>query len=164
MIDYNEHFEKVSYKNYIIDDIHNLKIIETLNNFIEITSKYNLSYILTGSLALSVVSKKVFRTWKDVDVVMDMNNIIDCMRIFHNQNHEWMVRNYNYKIIKLTNIKTNIDIEIVNYLDLPKVYIEKTINNTTLKVSTIDNIFYGKISRSNLQDMEDFKFYLGKEG
>ena len=109
MINYHTYFDKIHHKDYRIDDEQNLKIIETFNDFNEFISKSNLSYLLTGSLALSILSKKIFRTWKDIDIVIDINYITDWLSIFQNQN--WQIINNNFTIILIKNIKTNINIE-----------------------------------------------------
>jgi len=162
MIDYHTYFDKIHYKDYGIDDEHNLKIIETFNDFNEFISKSNLSYILTGSLALSILSKKIFRTWKDIDIVIDINYVTDWLSIFQNQN--WQIINDNFMIFQIKNIKTNINIEICNYLSHSKNYteagIEQNINDINIKISSIDDIFSAKFKKNfNDKDIEDFKFF-----
>jgi len=161
MINYHTYFDKIQYKDYRIDDKHNLKIIETFNDFNEFILKSNLSYLLTGSLALSILSKKIFRTWKDIDIVIDINYITDWLSIFQNEN--WQIINDNFTILQIKNIKTNINIEICNYLSHSKDYTEtgteKNINNINIKISSIDDIFYAKFKNFNDKDIEDFKFF-----
>jgi hypothetical protein len=157
MIHYHTYFDKIHYKDYKIDDKHNLKIIETFNDFNEFVSKSNLSYLLTGSLALSILSKKIFRTWKDIDIVIDINYITDWLSIFQNQN--WQIINDNFTILQIKNIKTNINIEICNYLSHSKDYTEKNINNINIKIISTDDIFYAKFKNFNNKDIEDFKFF-----
>jgi hypothetical protein len=162
MIHYHTYFDKIPYKDYRIDDEHNLKIIETFNDFNEFISKSNLSYLLTGSLALSILSKKIFRTWKDIDIVIDINYITDWLSIFQNQN--WQIINDNYTILQINNIKTNINIEICNYLPHSKDYTEaiteKNINNINIKISSMDDIFCAKFKKNcKDKDIEDFKFF-----
>jgi hypothetical protein len=162
MIHYHTYFDKIHYKDYRIDDEHNLKIIETFNDFNEFISKSNLSYVLTGSLALSILSKKIFRTWKDIDIVIDINYITDWLSIFQNQN--WQIINDNFMIFQIKNIKTNMNIEICNYLPHSKDYTEasteQNINNDNIKISSIDDIFFAKFGKNfNDKDVEDFKFF-----
>ncbi len=162
MIYYHTYFNKIHYKDYRIDDKHNSKIIETFNNFNEFISKSNLSYILTGSLAASILSQKVFRTWKDIDIIIDLNYLTAWLSIFHNKN--WQIINNNFMLFQIRNVKTNMYIEICNYLphakDHTETFTEKNINDINIKISSIDDIFFSKFKKNfNDKDIQDFKFY-----
>ena len=89
MIDYNKYFEKVRYKNYKIDDFYNLKVLETLDVFNRILSDNNLNYILTGSVCLSILSRKIMRTWGDIDVIVEQDVFLKIKNLFKDNKTEW---------------------------------------------------------------------------
>jgi hypothetical protein len=161
MINYNKYFEKVRYKNYQINDEHNLKMLETLDIFNKILSDNNINYILVGSLCLSILSHKIIRTWGDLDVIVEDSVLFKIKDLFKKKATEWELITSHMKLTGLFNLKTNIKVEFVNYAKIKNNYQEKYINNIKLKLSFPYNIFIAKFLRFNYnkKDLDDFKFF-----
>jgi hypothetical protein len=109
LIDYNK-FEIISHGGYQIDHNFNKKLLATLEEFSYVSQKTNLNYYLSGSICFSLLTNKVYRTWKDIDIFIDEGKMVDWLELFPKDG--WFYFRFNKELLKVYNKKNN------NYLEL----------------------------------------------
>ena len=142
MINY-DFFEKIPYQTSIINHNANLNIIKTFNEFIDIFSKSNLVYIITGSFAISLLTKKVYRTWGDIDVIFvdPLHSYLKLLPV-----GKWYHKDFDRNRLSVFNIKNNNYIEFLK--DTNKDYEKKTYIETanSIKIQNLQSILDWKNS------------------
>lgn len=151
MINY-DFFEIVTYQNSVINHNSNLNIIKTFNEFIDIFSKSNLVYIITGSFAISLLTKKVYRTWKDIDVIYvgSLHSYLELLPV-----GKWYYNDFDTNRLSVYNIKNNNYIEFLK--DTNQDYIKKTYieTSTSIKIKNLQSILDWKNSNNDPKHLMD---------
>lgn len=86
ILDYNS-IEKIQFKNYKIDDIHNMEVIKQFQEFADTCFASNKYFIVTGSIAMLMNFNKIYRDIKDIDIFFkyqDFDRIYDIIEILNN--------------------------------------------------------------------------------
>lgn len=163
MIDYNK-FEFISYKNYEIDHDINKNLLKTLNEFAEIIKKNpNLNYYLSGSICLSFLTNKIYRTWKDIDIIIEKNKMWEWIHLF--SSNEWYYHDYNKYHTKIYHKYNDNYIELLSERDSLFFYKKKYLNITNfdnLKIGSTKPMFFWKKNirkTKNQKDEDDENFY-----
>jgi hypothetical protein len=91
ILTYN-YFNKIELPNFNIDNEQNINIIKSFNYFHELMSSANIKYVLTGSLGRSILTKTCYRTWNDLDILIniklkDLSKYIEHHHYFINNNY-----------------------------------------------------------------------------
>jgi hypothetical protein len=144
LIDYNK-FEIIPMGGYQIDHASNIKLLDTLEEFYHVSQTGNLNYYLSGSVCLSLLTNKVYRTWKDIDILIDEDTMVPWLDLFPKD--KWFYFVFNKKITKVYNKKNS------NYLELntgdkeTRLYYEKYLKITNyngIKIGNLDTITFWK--------------------
>jgi hypothetical protein len=161
-INYND-FEVVQYKDYIIDHDQNIKLLETLCEFIGATKDSNLNYYLTGSISLAIISKKVYRTWGDIDVIVDKDSIYKWIALLPKK--KWHYYDFNKDITRVFYSKYNNYVELNIRENSLYLYDKKYLNIQEYYGIRVGNprpmFFWKKNVRKNKKahDADDENFY-----
>lgn len=155
LVDYNK-FEIISLGGYQIDHNFNKKLLATLEEFYYVSQKTNLNYYLSGSVCCSLLTNKVYRTWKDIDIFIDEGKMVDWLDLFPRD--DWFYFRFNKELIKVYNKKNN------NYLELNvgdprmnpyKQQYLKIINYNGLKIGDLDTfILWKKMFREKKKNVD----------
>jgi hypothetical protein len=143
MLNFYRNLEKVSFKNYIIDDNKNLNLLFVLYQLHEKLSAHDLDFKITGVWALILESKKIYRTVNDLDIIILQKNFKKYLEVLKNDflflsdpnldPKEFLIKSLNKKTTKLFRFR---NIEYQNILDL---ILTQNIDNRLTKVSNISN-------------------------
>jgi hypothetical protein len=109
LIDYDK-IEIVSLGGYQIDHNFNKKLLNTLEDFYKIAKNSKLNYYLSGSIAMSLITNKVYRTWKDIDIIIDEGKMLEWASLF--PQNLWTYTTFDRTLTQFINIKNN------NYIEL----------------------------------------------
>jgi hypothetical protein len=77
LVNYYLSSTKISYKDYNIDDKINICIIEDLQKLTVTFKKRGLPFVVTGSLSLFIHHNIVYRTFKDIDLIIKNKNNLE---------------------------------------------------------------------------------------
>jgi hypothetical protein len=163
LIDYYK-FDFIKYKHYVINDNFNLNLLNTLEQFIHITKKTNLSYYLSGSIALSFLTNKIYRTWNDIDIIIDKHTMSEWSRLFDTKS--WHYHDLDPTSTKFFNKRNNnyveLSIETSKFNLHSKKYLKITDYNG-IKISNAKIILYWKQNSKREQkkfgDNDDVIFF-----
>ena len=144
LIDYDK-FEIVSLGDYQIDHISNKKLLETLEDFFHLTKTTNLNYYLSGSICCSLLTNKIYRSWKDLDIIIDEDQIHSWLEILPRES--WSYYEFNNKLVKVHNKKNNNYLELITQNPETSVFDKKYKKITTyngIKVNDLKTILFWK--------------------
>jgi hypothetical protein len=144
LIDYNK-FEIINLGGYKIDHLFNQKLIQTLEEFYFIAQNTHLKYYLSGSICLSILTNTVYRTWKDIDIIIDNNSMVQWLELFPRD--KWFFLKFNKNITELYNKKNNNKIGLSTGDPRIKLYNEKYLKITDyngLKIQDMKTILFWK--------------------
>lgn len=86
IIDYNS-IEKIQFKDYQINNAHNIEIINQLQEFAEKCFENNVYFVLNGSMGMKFNFNKMYRDIKDIDLLFkykEFDRIYDIIEILNN--------------------------------------------------------------------------------
>ena len=138
LIDYNK-FQIISLGGYQIDHTSNKKLLETLEDFCTLTKTAHLNYYLTGSICLSILTNKIYRTWKDIDILVDKDSMSSWMYLL--TKNGWYHFGFNQKLMKFYHNTNNNYLELLN--DDPRIYLYRKKNKIITDYNGI-KIIYSK--------------------
>jgi len=169
--------EKVKYRNYAIDNDKNIKIFNTVYYILQKSIQRNLRCLFTGSIAAIFQFKKIYKTIKDIDLMIEKKDLIEWMNIinsikqdcgsyvlyFSEETHFKAIENWNKQTKKdrpcltFTNYCSGITIDL-SHLDedhLKKI----NIDDINIEYSPSEKFTGGKIF-NRPTDIMDIKFFL----
>jgi hypothetical protein len=144
LIDYNK-FEIINLGGYEIDHVSNNKLIQTLEEFYSIAKNTDLNYYLSGSICLSILTNTVYRTWKDIDIIIDPNLMVKWLDLFPRE--KWFFLKFNKNLTEVYNKKNNNKIGLSTGDPRIKLYNQKYLKITNyngLKIQDIKTILFWK--------------------
>jgi len=163
LINYN-YFEKCEFKDYKIDDKRNEQILNLFQEFVLDTKDSGITYQLTGSLALAFLTGKIYRTWRDVDILTDEVNFIDILNSL--PVNKWMYTIFDRFHLKILNCKYSpkLKLEILIPSDFDIQYetvLFEVKNQIFIPIIKPQNILQWKrtIKNERSTDIDDIEFY-----
>jgi hypothetical protein len=173
ILTYN-YFNKIIVPDFIINDDKNLRTISTFNQIYEIMDDAKIHYLLSGSLARSILTKTCFRTWGDIDILINLS-FKDFLKNFCSSSKfiksDWKLQNpvlrrsCHTKVnrFSLINLKNSIFIEIyIISRNLDKEYKEKIIiKDSELEYFKYLNTEYAEININNNLISIGFDYFRG---
>jgi hypothetical protein len=166
LIDYNK-FEIINLQGYQIDHISNKKLLATLQDFYKIAINSKLNYYLAGSVCVSLLTNKIYRTWGDLDVIIEKDCMFEWLELFPKDS--WFYSFFDKNLMKLYNYNNSNYIELNTGDHRMSSYLKdnlKVIDYKGLKIGNLNTIyFWKKYMRGSKKDLNDeiiFNEYLNK--
>lgn len=78
---YEKEVQKFKYKDYVIDEYKHQILFDVLYKLIHAANKNNLPCYLTGSISILFQFKKIYRTMKDIDLVIKKEDFVKWAKI-----------------------------------------------------------------------------------
>jgi hypothetical protein len=156
LIDYNK-FEIINLGGYQIDHASNKKLLETLEDFYKIAINSKLNYYLSGSVCLSLLTNKVYRTWKDIDILIDEDVMPEWLDLFPRD--KWFYFNFDQRLIKVYHHYNNNYIELNTGDPRTKEYYQKYLKKTSyngITIGDLNTLLYWKKNFRQTKKRTDF--------
>jgi hypothetical protein len=170
---------KIKYKDYTIDDQFNLKLLKELDIVTTLFIENNIEYYITGAFSLIFYTGKIYRTIKDVDILVNLKDIKQLFSIL-DENYSYypypktntLANFFKSKILKEDPFrfknKNDLSIKLEIFFDKKPIFsgrnkvFSKKINNNELKYLIPNKFFdesYPSSRYSRQKDIDDIVFY-----
>jgi hypothetical protein len=155
--------EICKFKEYKIDTAQIYYIFDYLKEVITILNKYNIDFAISGSLALILQSKKIYRKIKDIDIVLN-----EPLRQFEieallNENFNYVLTDYDKIIFNKNDISIEFHVKTYhsnNVFDNSDFRLLSYENNQVNVINISQILRHKKLTYSNRQkDIDDELFY-----